>query len=157
MFAPGHASLLSFCQPRALHMTSIASCAASMSWYRLSTFFSVLPTGSEFCPRAGILESRRNNQQPREPVFPFCRGSTDLVLISGKSQAVLCWTSLDYGIWSKWAYYSLGSRSLCLGHSALPLPCENRRLSMGCCRDIYFVQLEHTDGLYGSQYRHLFY
>ena len=25
MFAPGHASLLSFCQPRALHMTSVAS------------------------------------------------------------------------------------------------------------------------------------
>ena len=110
-----------------------------MSRYSLSTFFLVLPIGSELCPRAGILESRRNNQRPRQPVFPFCRGSTDLVLICGKSKAVLRGTSLDYGSWSKWAYYSLGSRSLCLGHSVLPLPCENRRLSMGFCRDIFFL------------------
>ena len=46
-------------------------------------------------------------------------------------------TSPDYGSWSKWAYSSLGSRSLCLGHSVLPLPCENRRLSMGFYRDIF--------------------
>ena len=116
----------------------------------------MLPTGSESCPRAGILETRRNNQRPRQPVLPFCRGSTDLVLICGESQAVLRGTSLDYGSWSKWAYYSLGSRSLCLGHSVLPLPCENRRLSMGFCRDFFFFQFEHADGLYGSQYRRLF-
>ena len=66
----------------------------------------------------------------------FCRGSTDLVLICGKSHAVLCGTSPDYGSWSKWAHSSLGSRSLFLSHSVLPLPCENRRLSMGICRDI---------------------
>ena len=46
-------------------------------------------------------------------------------------------TSPGYGSWSKWAHSSLGSRSLCLGHSVLPLPCENRRLSMG--RDIFFL------------------
>ena len=67
----------------------------------------------------------------------FCRGSTDLVLICGKSHALLRGTSPDYGSWSKWAHSSLGSRSLCLGHSVLPLPCENRRLSMGFCRDIF--------------------
>ena len=110
-----------------------------MSRYRLITSFLVLPTSSELCPRAGILESRRNNQRPRQPVLPFCRGSTDLVLICGKSQAVLRGISPDYGSWSKWAYSSLGSRSLCLGHSVLPLPCENRRLSMGFCRDIFFL------------------
>ena len=138
IFAPGHASLLSICQPRALHLTSIAPRAARACLGTVSApFFFVLPTCSELCPSAGILESRRNDQRPRQPVFPFCRGSTDLVLISGKSQAVLRRTSLDYGSESKWAYYSLGSRSLCLGHSVLPLPCENRRLSMGFCRVIY--------------------
>ena len=71
----------------------------------------------------------------------FCRGSTDLVLICGKSHAVLRGTSPDYGRWPKWAYSSLDYRTLCLGHSVLPLPCENRRLSMGFCRDIFFVPL----------------
>ena len=61
------------------------------------------------------------------------------MLICGKSHTVLRGTSPDYGSWSKWAYSSLGSRSLCLGHSVLPLPCENRRLSMGFCRDIFFL------------------
>ena len=84
---------------------------------------------------------------------PFCRGSTDLVLTCGKSHALLRGTSSDYGSWSNWAYYSLDSRGLCLGHSVLPLPCENRRLSMGFSRDIYFFQFKHTDGLYESQYR----
>ena len=109
-----------------------------MSRYRHSTcFIFVLPTGLELCPRASILDSRRNNQRPRQPVLPFCGGSTDLVLICGKSQAVLRGISPDYGSWSKWAYSSLDSRSLGLGHSVLPLPCENRRLSMGFCRDIF--------------------
>ena len=67
-------------------------------------------------------------------------------------------TSPNYGSWSKWAYSSLGFRSLCLAHSVLPLPCENRRLSMGNYRDIFlFFQYEHTEGLYESQYRRLFY
>ena len=89
---------------------------------------------------------------------PFCRRSTDLVLICGKSHAVLRGTSSDYGSWSNWAYYSLDSRGLCLGHSVLPLPCENRRLSIGFCRDIIlFFQFKHTDGLYESQYRRVFY
>ena len=63
--------------------------------------------------------------------------STDLVLICGKSHAVLHGTSSDYGSWSNWAYYSLDSRGLCLGHSVLPLPCENRRLSMEFYRDLF--------------------
>ena len=125
MFAPGHASLQPNCQPRALYMTSIASRTARACLGTVSApFFLVLPTDSELCPRAGILESRRHNQRPRQPVLPFCRGSTDLVLICGKSQAVLRGISPDYGSWSKWAYSSLGPRSLCLGHSVLPLPCE---------------------------------
>ena len=81
----------------------------------------------------------------------------DLVLICGKSRDVLRATSPDYGSWSKWAYYSLSSRSLCLGHSVLSLPCGNRRLLMGFCRYIFFFLFDHTDGLYGSQYRRLFY
>ena len=140
VFAPGHASLLSICQPRALHLTSIAPRAARACLGTVSApFFFVLPTDSELCPRAGILGSRRINQRPSKPVFPFCGGSTDLVLICGESQAVLRGISLDYGSWSKWAYSSLGSWSLCLGHSVLPLSCENRRLSMGFCRDIYIL------------------
>ena len=46
-----------------------------MSRYRLSTFFLVLPTGSELYPRAGILESRRDNYRPRQP-YPFAEGPT---------------------------------------------------------------------------------
>ena len=41
------------------------------------------------------------------------------MLICGKSQAVLRGTSADHRSRSKWPYYSLGSRSLCLGHSVL--------------------------------------
>ena len=83
MFAPGDASLLSFCQPRALHITSIASRAARACLGTVSApFFLLLPTGSELCPRAGILESRRNNQRPRQPVLPFCLGSTCLLYTS---------------------------------------------------------------------------
>ena len=68
---------LSFCQPRALHLTSIAPCAARACIRTVSApFFFVLPTGSKLCPRAGILESRRNNQRPRKPVFPFAEGPT---------------------------------------------------------------------------------
>ena len=92
-----------------------------------------------------------NNQRPHQPDLSFCRGSTDLVLICGKSHAVLRGTSSDYGSWSNWAYYSPDSRGLCLGHSVLPLPCENRRLSMGFSRDIIlFFQFKQTDGLYES-------
>ena len=46
-----------------------------MSRYRLDTFFLVLPTGSELCPRAGVLESKRNNDQ-ESPFFPFTEGPT---------------------------------------------------------------------------------
>ena len=38
--------------------------------------FLVLPTSSELCPRAGILESRRDNQRPRKPVCHFAEGPT---------------------------------------------------------------------------------
>ena len=67
-------------------------------------------------------------------------GPSGLILASApgvSSHAGLRGASPDYGSWSKWAYSSLGSRSLCLGHSVLPLPCENRRLSMGFYRDIF--------------------
>ena len=155
--SPGRASFLSTYQPRALHLTSIAPRAARACLVTVSsTFFLVLPTGSELCPRAGILESRRNNQRPRKPVFRLPRVHGPRTNC-GKGQAVLRGTSLDYGSWSKRAYSNLGSRSLWLGHSVLPLPCENRWLSMGFCRDIIFLQFEHTDGIYGSQYRRLSY
>ena len=75
------------------------------------------------------------------------------MLICGKSHAVLRGTSSDYGSWSNWAYYSLDSRGLCLGHSVLPLPSENRRLSMGFSCDMFFFQFKHTDGLIESQHR----
>ena len=69
-------------------------------------------------------------------------GPSGLILASASgvsSHAGLRGALPDYGSWSKWAYSSLGSRSLCQGHSVLPLPCENRRLSMGFCRDIFFL------------------
>ena len=75
-----------------------------MPRYHFSILILVLPAGLELCPRAGILESRRNNRR-----VAVCRGSTDPVLICGKSHAVLRGTSRDYGGRSKWAYASLGS------------------------------------------------
>ena len=62
---------------------SIAPQAARASPGTASAPSLVLPTSSALCPRAGILESRWNNQRPRQPVLPFCRGSTNLVLICG--------------------------------------------------------------------------
>ena len=105
----------------------------SMSRYRSAPFFLVFQTGPELGPRAGIISGHTSpiSQIISGHTSPFCRRSTDLVLICGKSHAVLRGTSSDYGSWSNWAYYSLDSRGLCLGHSVLPLPCENRRLSMG--------------------------
>ena len=55
---------------------SIAPRTASASPGTASAPPLVLPTSSGLCPRAGILESRWNNQRPRQPVFPFCRRST---------------------------------------------------------------------------------
>ena len=74
-----------------------------MPRYHFSILILVLPAGSELCPRAGILESRRNNRR-----VAVCRGSTDPVQIC-KSHAVLRGTSPDYGGRSKWAYASLDS------------------------------------------------
>ena len=68
--------------------------------------------------------------------FAVLPWSSDRVHICGKSRAVFRWASPDYGSRSKRAYSSLGSRSFCQGHSVLPRPCENRRLSMGFSRDI---------------------
>ena len=110
-----------------------------MSRYRLSTFSLVLPTRLELCLRPAYWNEDGIISGHSSPNCCFCRGSTDLVLICGESHAVLRGTSPDYGSWSKWAHSSLGSRSLCLGQSALPLPCENRRLSMGSRRDIFFL------------------
>ena len=39
----------------------------------------------------------------------------------------------------------------------MPLPRENRRLSTGLFLSRLFFQFKHTDGLHGSQYRHLFF
>ena len=121
-------------------MTSIASHAARACLGTVSApLFLVLPTGSELCPRAGMLESRRNNQRPRKPVFPFCRGSTDLVLFAARVRPFFAghhWTT------------GSGQSGLCLGHSVLPLPCENRRLSMGFRRDIYFSSSSSIQTVY---------
>ena len=110
----------------------------------------------ELSSRAGILESRRNNQTETARVA-ICRGSTDPVLICGKSHAVLRGTSPHYGGRSKWAYSNLGS-----GVYARATPfCPFLAKTGGSRWDfiaIYFVffQYEHTDGLYESQYRRLF-
>ena len=66
---------------------------------------------------------------------------------------------LDYRRWTK-----TGSQSrtrvrarmpTARGHSALPLPRENRQLSMGFFLSRIVFQFLHTDGSCGSQYRRL--
>ena len=167
MFAPGHASLQSNCQPRALHMTSIASRLARACLGIDSAFFSGASDplritwyapGKAYRNEDGIFSGHdspicRFAVGPRTackiaaramPFFAGHRrttgaGPSGLILASApgvSSHAGLCGASPDYGSWSKWAYSSLGSRSLCQGHSVLPLPCENRRLSMGFYSDI---------------------
>ena len=72
MFAPSHASLLSICQPRALHLTSIAPRAARAC---LGTVSEPLFGASDrlgIVPRGRHTGTRRNHQRPRKPVFPFC-------------------------------------------------------------------------------------
>ena len=76
LFAPRYASILYNCQPLAPRFTSIDPRAASACLGTASApLFFVLPTSSELCPRAGVLESERDNQRPRKHVLPFCRGS----------------------------------------------------------------------------------
>ena len=48
--------------------------ASACSGTTSASFFLVLHTSLEVCPRAGILELRRNNHQPRHPILPFCCG-----------------------------------------------------------------------------------
>ena len=143
-------------RPRALHMTRIASrparaCLGTVQhlFFRCFRPARTWAPGQAYWNEDGIIIGHTS---------PFGRGSTDLVPICGKSHAVHRGTSLDYGSWSDWAYHSLDSRGLCLGRSVLPLPCEKRRLSMGFSREIiFFFQFKHTDGLYESQYRRVFY
>ena len=72
LFAPRHASMLYISQPRALHFTSTAPRATSASLGTASApFFWVLPTSSELCPRADILESGPWIISDQES--PFCR------------------------------------------------------------------------------------
>ena len=139
MFASGHASLLSFCKPSALHLTSIAPRAARACLGTVSApFFWSFRPARTYAPEQPYWNQDGIISGQQSPFFPLPRVPPDLVLICGRGQAALRGTQLDYGSWSKWAYYSLGSRCPCLGHSTLPHPCENRRLSMGFCRDIFF-------------------
>ena len=105
-----------------------------MSRYRLCTFFLVLPTSSELCPRAGILESRPWIISDQES--PFAEGSigprSNLRKELSRSSRDILWTT------GAGPRSSLGSRSPCLGHSVLPLPCEHMRLSMGFLLRLFF-------------------
>ena len=116
--------------------------------------FLVLPTRSELCPRACILESRPWVISDQE--IPFAESSIEprakLRKEPGRSSRDLLWTT---GSGRRQAS-SLGSRSPCLGHSVLPRPCEYGRHSMVFFLSRLFFQFKHTDGLYGSQYRRLF-
>ena len=99
LFAPRYASMLQFCQPRALHFTSTALRAASVSLGTASLhLFLVLPTSSELCPRAGKLESRPWIISDQES--PFCRfaeGSigprANLGKAPGRSSRDILWTT----------------------------------------------------------------
>ena len=80
-------------------------------------------------------------------------GPSGLILASApgvSSHAGLRGAPPDYRSWSTWAYSSVGSRSLCQGHSVLPLPCENRRLSMGFFRDIFCFSSTRIPTVYMS-------
>ena len=167
VFAPGHASLQSNCQPRALHMTSIASrLARACLGTDSALFFWRFRPAQNYAPGQAYWNEDEIISGPDSPICRFavgprtaCKfaaratpffaghrrttgaGPSGLILASApgvSSHAGLRGASPDYGSWSKWVYSSLGSRTLCQGHSVLPLPCENNRLSMGFCRDIFF-------------------
>ena len=150
-----------------------------MSRYRLSTFFLVCfrpapnyAPGQAYWNEDGIISGHDSSicrfaVGPRTackfaaratPFFAGHRrttraGPSGLILASApgvSSHAGLRGASPDDGSWSKWAYSSLGSRSLCLGHSVLPLPCENRRLSMGFYRDIFCFSSSSIPTVYMS-------
>ena len=112
--------------------------------------FLVLLTSLEICPRAGILESygnkdgiipgileyRRNHQQSRQPILPSGRGPRTACTSAARAALFFGGASSYCGSRSKRACSSLSFWSFCQGHSVLPLPCENRRLSMGFYSDI---------------------
>ena len=70
----------------------------------------------------------------------------------GKSLAVLRGTSPDYGSWSKWAQSSLGSRSLCLATPFCPFLAKTGDSRWDFLAIFFFIQFDHTEGLYGFQY-----
>ena len=154
LFAPRSASMLQFCQPRALHFTSTAPRAASASLGTASApFFRVLPPSSELCPRAGILESRPWISSDQES--PFCRfteGSigprASLRREPGRSSRDILWTR-GAGP-SRILASAPGARAWALRFT----PSLRKQAALdGIFVAIIFFQFEHTDGLYGSQYR----
>ena len=135
MFDPSHASLLSVCQPRAPHLTNIApraarACLGSV-FFGASDQLGIMPQGRH----TGI---ETGQSVTKKPVLPFSRGfhRTSCSFAEGV-RPFFAGHHWDYRSWSKWAN-SLDSRSLCLGHSGLPLPCENRRLSMRFLSRLFF-------------------
>ena len=83
-----------------------------------------------------ILEYRRNNQLPRQPILPSGRGPRTACTFAARAAPFFGGATPYCGSRSKRAYSSLSFRSFCEGHSVLPLPCENRRLSTGFYSDI---------------------
>lgn len=83
-----------------------------------------------------ILEYRRNNQLPRQPILPSGRGPRTACTFAARAAPFFGGATPYCGSRSKRAYSSLSFQSFCEGHSVLPLPCENRRLSTGFYSDI---------------------
>ena len=120
----------------------------------------------EICPRAGILESywnkdgiipgileyRRNNQQPRQPILPFGRGPRTACTFAARAAPFFEGDARTA---------AAGPRGLILasayGVSARVTPFCPFLAKTGGFRWDFIAIYEQTDGLYESQYRRLFY
>ena len=145
-------------QPRALHFTSTAPRATSASLGTASApFFWVLPTSSELCPRADILESGPWIISDQES--PFCRFAESSVGPRANLRKEPALSSREI-LWAMGAGPS-GLIASAPGVRAWATPfCPFLAKTGGSRWDLsrlFVFQFEHTDGLYGSRYRCLLY
>ena len=159
MFAPSHANLLSICQPRALHFTSIAPRAARSCLGTVSApFFLCFRPARNYAPgqaywnRDGIISGQES---------PFCRfaeGPTgpraNLRQESGRSSRDIIATT-GAGPSGLFTAPAPGVRAWATPFS--PFLAKTGGSRWDSCHDFFYFQFEHTNGLYGSQYRRLFY
>ena len=159
LFAPRYASMLYICQPRAPHFTSNAPRAASACLGTVpALFFWCFRPARNYAPgqaywnRDGIISDQES---------PFCRfaeGSigprANLRKESGRSSRDIIGTT---GAGPSGLIIASAPGVRAWATPFCPFLAKTGGSRWDFCHDYLFFQFEHTDGLYGSQYRRIFF